>query len=123
MRAAFPGFPGSTRDVLTVLPIMLIIGGAAAGLVFGPPSNALSRRFEKQADLYAAAHVKDRHALATALAGLADRNLSNAYPARWVKVLYYTHPPVGERLQYLENEPQTALQKESGSDIIKAGGQ
>jgi STE24 endopeptidase len=122
MRTAFPGFPGSTRDVLTVLPIMLIIGGAAAGLVFGPLSNALSRHFEKQADLYAAAHVKDRHAFATALAGLANRNLGNAYPAWWVKVFYYTHPPVGERLQYLENESPTALQKQCGSDIIKAGG-
>ncbi len=104
MRAAFPGFPGSSREVLTVLPIMLIIGGTASSLVFGPVTNALSRQFEKQADLYAAAHVKDPHAFATALAGLADRNLSNAYPAWWVKVLYYRHPPVGERLQYIENE-------------------
>jgi STE24 endopeptidase len=104
MRAAFPGFPGSAREVLTVLPVMLIIAGVASSLVFGPISNALSRYFEKQADLYAAAHVKDTHAFATALAGLADRNLSNAYPAWWVKVLYYTHPPVGERLQYIESE-------------------
>jgi STE24 endopeptidase len=104
MSAAFPGFPGSPREVLIVLPIMLIVGGAASGLLFGPLSNALSRHFEKQADLYAAAQVKDKHALATALAGLADRNLSNAYPAWWVKVLYYSHPPAGERLQYLEGQ-------------------
>ncbi|MGB7293966.1 MAG: M48 family metalloprotease, partial [Candidatus Aminicenantales bacterium] len=104
MRAAFPGFPETTREGLTVLPVMLIVGGAASSLVFGPISNALSRHFEKQADLYAAARVKDIQAFATALAGLADRNLSNAYPAWWVKVLHYRHPPVGERLQYLESE-------------------
>ena len=104
MRAAFPGFPGSAREVLTVLPVMLIVGGAASGLVFGPIGNALSRHFEKQADLYAAAQIRDRHAFVTALAGLANHNLSNAYPARWVKILYYTHPPAGERLQYIENE-------------------
>jgi len=104
MRAAFRGFPGSAREALAVLPVMLIIAGAASSLVFGPISNTLSRHFEKQADLYAAAHVRDRHAFVTALAGLADRNLRNAYPARWVKVLYYTHPSVGERLQYIENE-------------------
>jgi STE24 endopeptidase len=103
MRAAFPGFPGSAREVLTVLPLMLVIGGAASSAVFGPISNALARHFEKQADLYALAHVGDRHAFATALAGLADRNLSNAYPAWWVKVLYYTHPPIGERLRYIED--------------------
>ena len=102
MRTVFPGFPGSAREVLTVLPVMLIIGAAASSLVFGPIGNALSRYFEKQADLYAAAQVRDRHALATALAGLANRNLGNAYPAWWVKILYYTHPPAGERLQYIE---------------------
>jgi STE24 endopeptidase len=102
MKDAFPWFPGSTRQVLTVLPLMLIIGAAASGFVFGPISNALARHFEKQADLYAAGRVKDVRAFMTALAGLANRNLGNAYPAWWVKVLYYTHPPIGERLQYIE---------------------
>jgi STE24 endopeptidase len=104
MRTIFPGFPASAREVLSDLPVILIIGGVASSLVFGPLSNALSRYFEKQADLYAAAHVKDTHAFVATLAGLADRNLSNAYPSRWVKVLYYTHPPVGERLRYIESE-------------------
>jgi len=122
MRAAFPGFPGSAREVLTVLPVMLIIAGTASSLVFGPVGNSLSRHFEKQADLYAAAYVKDTHAFAAALAGLANRNLSNAYPTWWIKLFYYTHPPVGERLQYLEDESPTPLQKKCGSDIIKADG-
>ena len=105
MGALFPGFPGSAREVLTVLPVMLIIGGAASGFVLGPLGNALSRHFEKQADLYAIGHIEDTRAFATALAGLADRNLGNAYPARWVKVLYYTHPPIGERLSYVGGGP------------------
>lgn len=105
MKALVPGFPGSTREVLTVLPVMLIIGGAASGFVLGPIGNAVSRHFEKQADLYAVRHVEDRHAFATALAGLADRNLGNACPARWVKLLFYTHPPVGERLSYIGDGP------------------
>jgi STE24 endopeptidase len=102
MRRVFPGFPGSTREVLTVLPIMAVVGGAVSALLFGPAGKALARLFEKQADLYAVSHIKDKQAFSTALAGLADRNLGNAYPAWWVKVLYYTHPPVGERLRYLE---------------------
>ena len=36
------------------------------------------------------------------LAGLANRNLSNAYPSSWVKWLYYSHPPIGERLTFGE---------------------
>ena len=102
MRAGFPGFAGSSREVLAVLPLMLIIGGAASSLVFGPAGNALSRHFEKQADLYAVEQVRDTQAFLTALAGLANRNLGNAYPAWWVKVLFYTHPPFGERLQYID---------------------
>ncbi len=102
MTALFPGFPGPTRLVLTELPVMLIIGGAASGFAFGPLGKALMRRFEKQADLYAVSRIGDKRAFAMALAGLADRNLGNAYPARWVKILYYTHPPIGERLEYIE---------------------
>jgi STE24 endopeptidase len=101
MKALFPGFPGSARDVMTVLPVMLIIGGTASGFVIGPVTNALSRHFEKQADLYAVRRVEDGRAFAAALAGLANRNLANAYPAWWVKILYYSHPPIGERLAYL----------------------
>ncbi len=102
MRAAVPGFPGPTREVLTVLPVMAIVGGAASALLFGPAVKALLRRFEKQADLYAVEQIRDKQAFLTALAGLADRNLGNAYPGWWVKVLYYTHPPIGERLEYIE---------------------
>lgn len=111
-RALFPGFPGPPREVLTVLPVMLIVGGAAAGFAFGPAMNALSRHFEKEADIYAVHHIKDRRAFATALAGLADRNLGNAYPAWWVKLLYYTHPPIGERLAYIGARPGQATEKQ-----------
>lgn len=102
MRLVFPGFPRSAREVLAVLPVMLIVGGAGSAFAFGPLSNALVRHFEKQADLYSVSLVENKRAFMTALAGLANRNLGNAYPSRWVKILYYTHPPVGERLAYLE---------------------
>jgi STE24 endopeptidase len=103
MRAAFPAsFLASPRANLALVPMMAAIGGAIAGAVFGPLGNAVSRHFEKQADLYAVIHVPDGRAFITALAGLANRNLGNAYPARWVKILYYSHPPIGERLDACE---------------------
>ncbi len=98
MRALFHGFPGGVRENLALVPIMAVVGGALAGFLFGPLGNALSRHFEAQADGYVLTHVKDSHAFVTALAGLANRNLANAYPAWWVKILYYSHPPIGERL-------------------------
>jgi STE24 endopeptidase len=102
MRAAFPGFLLSTRSTLSLVPLLIIIAGAVSGFLFGPLGNALSRRMEKNADIYAITHIDQKRAFLTALAGLADRNLSNAYPAWWVKVLYYSHPPIGERLELLE---------------------
>ncbi len=103
MRAAFPAFfLVSPRANLALVPMMAAIGGAVAGAVFGPLGNAVSRHFERQADIYAVTHVPDGRAFITALAGLANRNLGDAYPSRWVKILYYSHPPVGERLEYTD---------------------
>ncbi len=102
MRAAFPQFLLSTRSTLSLLPLLIILAGAVSGFIFGPLGNALSRRMEKAADFYAITHIDQKKPFLTALAGLADRNLANAYPARWVKVLYYSHPPIGERLTMLE---------------------
>ena len=102
MKALFPQFLSSPRWNLALLPMFAILTGIISGLLFGPLGNALSRHFEKQADLYALENIKEKKAFMTALAALADRNLSNAYPEWWVKILYYSHPPTGERLKTAE---------------------
>jgi STE24 endopeptidase len=102
LKAIFPQFLTSNRANLALLPAMAILLGALSGVLFGPLNNALSRRFEKQADRYALESIDDRSSFITALVGLADRNLSNAYPEWWVKFLYYSHPPIGERLEMAE---------------------
>ncbi len=102
MKAAFAEFLLSTRETISLMPFLIIIAGGVSGFLLGPIGNALSRRMEKAADLYAITHIDQKRPFLTALAGLADRNLANAYPAWWVKVLYYSHPPIGERLQMLE---------------------
>jgi STE24 endopeptidase len=102
MTALFSSFLSSTRANLSLFPFFVILIGALSGFLFGPLSNALSRRFECQADRYALRSIPDKYAFLTALAGLANRNLSNAYPSWWVKLLYYSHPPIGERLSIAE---------------------
>ena len=102
MKNLFPQFLSSTRSNLTLFPMFAILIGVISGFLFGPVGKMLSRQFEKQADSYAMKNIKDKKAFMTALAGLADRNLSNAYPAWWVKFLYYSHPPIGERLSMAE---------------------
>jgi STE24 endopeptidase len=111
MKSLFPRFLSSTRLNLSLLPMFVIFTGAISSVLFGPFSNALSRHFEKQADQYALENIKDKNAFMTALAGLADRNLSNAYPEWWVKLLYYSHPPIGERLEMADSFNEGRLMK------------
>jgi STE24 endopeptidase len=102
MKAVFPAFLTSTRANLALFPFFAILMGGLSGFLFGPLSNALSRHFERQADRYALTSISDKDFFITALVGLANRNLANAYPAWWVKLLYYSHPPIGERLLMAE---------------------
>lgn len=102
MRAIFPLFLTSTVWNLTCFPVFVILMGAISGFLFGPLSRFLSRQFERQADRYALGVIRNKKAFMTALAGLANRNLSNAYPQWWVKLLYYSHHPIGERLRMVE---------------------
>jgi STE24 endopeptidase len=37
-------------------------------------------------------------AFADGMTRLANQNLSDVEPPRWVEVLFYSHPPIGKRL-------------------------
>lgn len=102
MKEIFPQFLTSTQWNLSLIPVFVIFLGLFSGLFFSPLNNALSRHFERQADRYTLENIEDKKSFMTALAGLADRNLSNAYPKWWIKFLFYSHPPIGERLQTAE---------------------
>lgn len=106
MKSIFPQFLSSTTWNLTFFPVFAVMLGFISLLLFGPLNNALSRYFEKQADLYSLKSIENKRAFMTAMAGLAGRNLSNAYPQWWVRLLYYSHPPIGERLQLAEEYTQ-----------------
>jgi STE24 endopeptidase len=102
----FPQFLTSTKWNLTLFPFFIVLTVAISTFLFGPLSQALSRHFEKDADRISLEMIRDKKAFLSALSGLADRNLLNAYPEWWVKLLYYSHPPIGERLAMAENFPK-----------------
>jgi STE24 endopeptidase len=103
MTAVFPEFLSSFRENLALLPVFLLLMGGISGFLFTPLNQAVSRSFERKADFYSLKAIANPKDFMTAMAGLADRNLSNAYPQWWIKILYYSHPPVGERLEMAES--------------------
>ena len=68
------------------------------GLVTMPLNNALSRWRENMADDYALQSTGKSEAFASAFTRLANQNLGEVDPEKWVVFLFYSHPPLGHRI-------------------------
>lgn len=93
------GYSGPA-DVLS-MPLLLLVF-AAYGLVTMPLTNGFSRWRERRADEYALKTTGQGNVYASALARLADQNLSDADPEPWVEFLLYSHPSLGKRIKMAE---------------------
>ena len=93
----FFGFNGSA-DTAALPALGLILG--AYGLVTMPLENAVSRWRERLADGYALSATGKREAFASAFTRLANQNLGEVDPEPWVVFLFYSHPPLGERIAH-----------------------
>lgn len=67
-----------------------------------PLGMAISRKFEKEADFYSVEIVKHAEPLIAALKKMAKENLSNLRPHPLYVFFNYSHPPLLERIEYLE---------------------
>ena len=67
-----------------------------------PMGMAISRRFEREADFYSLGVLKTARHLTTALKKMARENLSNLRPHPLYVCFNYSHPPLLERIKYLE---------------------
>jgi len=68
---------------------------------FSPLFTAFSRRKEREADAFAVDAVGGGENLASALIKLSSENLSNLHPHPLYAKIYYSHPPVVERVAEL----------------------
>lgn len=66
-----------------------------------PLVNALSRKFEYEADRFSAEILEDPYPLINALKRLIKENLSNIYPDPLFRTWYYSHPAPVERIYNL----------------------
>jgi STE24 endopeptidase len=81
----------------------LMLWFSALGLVGLPLQNGLSRLFEWQADRYAV-RMTGPKPFADALRRLAELNLADPAPPRWIAWLFYDHPPIMDRIAASEQD-------------------
>lgn len=75
---------------------------AAGGFFFSPTGSAITRHFEREADRMAFDLTGTAKPMVSALKRLAKDNLSNLHPHPWYVRFYYSHPPLTERIEYLQ---------------------
>ena len=80
------------------LPLLLLVGGAWSFAVL-PLVNAQSRSQERAADRYALATTGNVDAFVTAMKRLSQQNLAEEHPSQLVRWLFYSHPPIHERIE------------------------
>ncbi len=80
------------------LPYILAIVAIATSLSL-PAQNLFSRYGEGQADEFALTVSQKPAAFIALFEQFAEQNLSIVQPPTWEKYLFYTHPPVNERIQ------------------------
>lgn len=94
---------GATRGLLTHpadpagLPLLMLTLFVLS-LVTLPLRNAISRGFERQADMTALELSRNPDAYIKVEVDLARSNLADVTPPPWAVLLLYTHPPVLERI-------------------------
>jgi len=81
------------------LPLLLLLINIFA-FVITPGLFAFTRHQEHEADRFGLEITKDNYAAATAFVRLQEENLSNPRPGLLMKLWRWTHPPLGERIDF-----------------------
>jgi STE24 endopeptidase len=81
------------------LPLLMLAGGVCS-FVMLPIVNGLSRLQERAADRYALTTTGNIEAFVTAMKRLSQQNLAEEYPSPLVRWVFYSHPPIRERIEF-----------------------
>lgn len=79
------------------LPLLLLAAGAVS-LAMMPVAHAISRTYERSADRFALDLTRNPSAFISAMRRLAAQNLAEEHPSKIVQWLFYSHPPIRERI-------------------------
>ncbi len=98
------------------LPLLMALT-AAFGLIVMPISNGYSRFVESQADEYALQSTHKIEPFKSAMARMANQNLSEVEPSPVVEFLFHDHPSIGKRLKHAD---EFAARGSSGRGVPEA---
>src|SRR5579871_5793354 len=80
------------------LPLLALVA-TVLSFVLMPALNAYSRYNERQADRYAFESTSSIQPFVSSMNKLADQNLAERAPSRWVEWFFHSHPSISRRLE------------------------
>ena len=81
---------------------LLAITVTALSLLLMPALNAYSRFNERQADRYAFESIASVEPFISSMNKLAQQNLAERTPSKWVEILFHSHPAISKRVAAAE---------------------
>src|SRR5205807_3315837 len=84
------------------LPLLALVS-VVLSLVLMPTLNAYSRFNERQADRYAFESIASIEPFVSSMNKLAEQNLAERVPSRWVEWFFHSHPSISRRLAAAES--------------------
>jgi STE24 endopeptidase len=82
---------------MRIFPVILLVL-FLAGFLAMPLQNGFSRSLEREADRFALRVTGDREAFVSLMKKLAQKNLADPNPPKLIRFLFYSHPPISERI-------------------------
>ncbi len=83
------------------LPLLVLVS-TILSLLLMPALNAYSRFNERQADRYAFESIASIAPFISSMNKLADQNLAERTPSKWVEMLFHSHPAISRRVAAAE---------------------
>jgi STE24 endopeptidase len=80
------------------LPLLALVSTVLSFLAL-PALNAFSRFNERQADRYAFASIPAISPFVSAMNKLAEQNLAERTPSKWVEWFFHSHPAISRRVE------------------------
>jgi STE24 endopeptidase len=94
------------------LPLLALVSIVLSFLLM-PALNAYSRYNERQADRYAFESIPSIDPFVSSMNKLAEQNLAERTPAKWVEWFFHSHPSISRRLAAAEAWGQSAGRQSS----------